>query len=70
MMSLLSRLALTDEQRVAVNQWKYAQRRVKDCSGPLGRGFVTPELWQQWNTAMRAVYAVALDPQDYLRSKK
>ena len=69
-MSLLSRLTLTDDQRVAVNQWKYAQRRVRDCSGPLGKGFVPPEVWSQWTEAMQDVYDVGLDPQDYLRSKQ
>lgn len=70
MTTLLSRLILSDEQRVAVNHWKYIQRRVRDASGPLGKGFVPMELWQQWNDAMQGVYRVGLDPRDYVRKVK
>lgn len=70
MNGLLAHLTLTDDQRVAVNRWKYAQRLVKDSSGPLGKGFVPLELWAIWNEAMRDVCAAGLDPQDYLRVQK
>ncbi len=69
MNGLLSRLVLTDEQRVAVNHWRYIQRVANDATGPT-KGHMSLELVTRWNDAMQGVFAVGLDPADYLRVKK
>lgn len=70
MMALLNRLTLTNEQRIAVSEWKQSQRRVSDASGPLGKRELPAGLWQEWNDSMQGVYDAGLDPQDYLRSNQ
>ncbi len=69
MNGLLSRLVLTDEQRTAVNHWKYVQRLANDATGPK-KGYMSEELVRMWSKAMQGVFAVGLDPADYLRVKK
>lgn len=69
MTTLLSRLILTDEQRVAVNYWKYIQRKVNDATGPT-KGHMSLELVALWHEAMQGVFDVGLDPADYLRVRK
>lgn len=69
-MALLNHLTLTDDQRVAVNRWKYAQRKVRDASGPLGKGFIPPEIDAEWNEAMQGMFSAGLNPDDYLRKRQ
>lgn len=69
MTDLLAHLTLTDEQRVAVNRWKYIQRVASDATGPT-KGHMSLELVALWHEAMQGVFDVGLDPADYLRVRK
>ena len=69
MNGLLAHLKLTDEQRVAVNHWKYVQRLANDVTGPK-KGYMSEDLVRMWNKAVKGVFAVGLDPQDDVRTKK
>ena len=69
MNGLLAHLKLTDDQRVAVNRWKYIQRVANDATGPT-KGHMSLELVALWHEAMQGVFNVGLDPADYLRVRK
>jgi hypothetical protein len=69
MSGLLKHLKLTDDQRVAVNRWKYIQRVANDATGPT-KGHMSLELVALWHDAMQGVFDVGLDPADYLRVRK
>ena len=71
MLSRLKPPALVPDQKKAVADWRWAQKKILDASAHAkGHVIENPALWDQWRDAQSAVAAAGLNPADYLLTKR